>query len=66
MAKKKKQYEESQSEITFEKKYKKKLCPNHWAREDQIDETLFEYWKNQEMTREEYEKIKSQVYREKN
>ena len=42
-----------------------KLCPHHWARQEGIDEKLFEYWKNELMTEEEYTKIKNKVYRKK-
>ena len=42
----------------------KKKAAYKWARIDNIDEDLFAYWKNESFTREEYEKIKEQVYRE--
>ena len=42
-----------------------KLKPQHWARQEQIDETLFAPWNDKEVTEDEYKKLKKKVYREK-
>jgi len=40
-----------------------KKVPKKWAREYNIDPLIFEYWKDEMMTEEEFKKLKNKILR---
>lgn len=58
---KKRNYFDKQEEPTQIKTNDRKMRPPEWAREDKIDPHLFVFWKNNLMTKKEFDELKKQV-----